>query len=175
MERLYEEIILDEKEQDQIKVQSQVIDQTEEKRRTVLVKSLLDGRTISIDVLPSDSFRYIKSQIQEKIGVPLEEQRLVINGTNLDDDKTISDYSIINDMFYLARALQKIYVRTPQGDTLTLNVLHTDSIKYIKRQIQQRVNVPPGEQSLVFGKNFLDDEKTLSDYNLIGRTINFYG
>ena len=144
----------------------------------VMVKTL-DGKTFPIKVTENLTVMDLKARIQGQEGIQSDQQRLIVHGVQMEDDRTLEEYGIEPDVFVelvLRLRTQKplvkkplckdhVMVKTLDGRTIPIKVAENLTVMELKARIQDKAGILSVEQRLIVGGVQMEDDKTLEEYN----------
>ncbi|KAI1695581.1 ubiquitin family domain-containing protein [Ditylenchus destructor] len=135
---------------------------------------IVDGTTRKIklnSMYVHSTIARVKAKIQEQANIPVEEQCLIFNDSELENDKTLKSYNVqhLSTIHLVRLTAGKIIVRvvidgTTRKFKLSLDVF--DTVAQVKAKIQKQENIPLDQQSLYFTDSELENDKTLESYGI---------
>uniref|UniRef100_A0A183CGJ1 Ubiquitin-like domain-containing protein n=1 Tax=Globodera pallida TaxID=36090 RepID=A0A183CGJ1_GLOPA len=129
---------------------------------------ILSGKMISLEVDRTESVDNVKKMIQQKEGIPIDQQKLFVQ---LEDGQKLCDYNIQNEST-LGMALRtqgeiQIYVKTENNKMFKMDMQILDTVHNVMQKVQaMEDNIPITEQQLLFNGVQLNKNLTLFHYNI---------
>jgi ubiquitin C len=151
------------------------------------------GKTITLQVNPSDTVETIKDMIWSKEGLPIHEQRLIFFGKQIEDRRTLSDYGIQKEStLHLGLRLQskfgtvrlskmdyekmtgitvgssvQIFIKTVVREVCDFQVTNSATIKEVKSKIQRKEGISIQSQRLLYAGQELADDFRLFECEIL--------
>ncbi len=144
--------------------------------KAVLFVKTLTGKTIMVDVSPTDSVLALKEQIQTKEGVDVNHQCLVCGGRVLDNTMTVSECGMQN------QSMLHLVLRVPSRSVVSVVVEHgehckeveiaeSDSVETLKGKVEEVLGILAHQQTLLIGNMVLNDTEPMSRYDIKEGTV----
>lgn len=130
----------------------------------------LTGNMIALEVEPDASIMDVKVKIEEKEGIPPDQQSLLLSGQYLEDGLSLKDYNVtkLSTLRLVEKPLDgmQILVKMLAMKTIALNVKPDTSIQNLKVKIYHKEGIPLDQQHIIFTGKELEDDRTLKDYRI---------
>lgn len=135
----------------------------------IFIKSWYN-KSFILDANGSVTIEIIKEKLKDKEGILPNQYKLVVDGKQLEEFKSLEDFNITeySSIYLIKYELITIFVKTWVGTTFTLKIAETDKILDIKKYIEHKIGICNYEQRLTFEGKPLEDNKILGQYGIQG-------
>ena len=129
------------------------------------------GKTVAIELSYLDTIQKAKKLLKKKLGIPVDEQFLMLGSEELGDTKNISDYGIVHQDLLKLETF-RVKVADWNGELFDVDGLqHSNTVHELKAKINELKRIPMKEQLLKFDGRDLNDLLGLKDQGIKHRSV----
>ncbi|XP_027216634.2 polyubiquitin isoform X2 [Penaeus vannamei] len=146
----------------------------------IIYVKTLTGKTLTIEVTPQDTVEVLKAKIQDIEGVPIDQQRLIFSGNQLEDERTLEDFNISSEsVLHLILRLRGGGIRMfflnvvlPSADVIQPVVNGQTTVSEVKKLLEEEDPSLKGRKyRLMVAQQAMDSSKTLEYYGITSEAV----
>ena len=126
------------------------------------------GKTITLEVEPFDTVKYVKTKVAKKEEIPHYQQQLFFGSEELQDSRSLNSYNVRGKSSLTLNLIEdmQIFIQTLTRKPFALKVIPSETIENIKEKIQEQLGIHSYHQQLRFFGNQLENQYSLKEYRI---------
>lgn len=145
----------------------------------IIYVKTLTGKTLTIEVTPQDTVEVLKAKIQDIEGVPIDQQRLIFSGNQLEDERTLEDFNISSEsVLHLILRLRGggipmffLNVAMPSCSVIQQVVNEQTTVSEVRKLLEKDPSLKGRKYRLMVAQQEMDSSKTLEYYGITSEAV----
>lgn len=148
--------------------------------RMVLFVKAVTGKTMTVEVTPQDTVAVLKAEMEQKAGLPVDQQRIIFGAMELENGRTLASYNIRNNDLLQqqirlrggGRAMFFLNVVMPSADVIQPVVNGDTAVSEVKKLLEEENPSLKGRKyRLMVAQQAMSSSKTLRDYGITSEAV----
>ncbi|KAI1692919.1 ubiquitin family domain-containing protein [Ditylenchus destructor] len=138
---------------------------------------VIDGTTRKIQLERIDersTIAQLKAKIRDQDNIPVEEQCLIFNDSELENGKTLKSYAVkdrstLRLVRLTSTKITVFVIIDGSARKFKLNLDTSDTVNQVKAKIGKQTDIPADQRNLYYQNTILENDKTLAYYGIKNR------